>query len=94
MRPAETFEYGTTLHPTQGGYRIRRPDRHSYGRVFVRLVDGQYAKWWRARCDAWDGFSWSQDKILARPTIAELEEAVREYVAGLDRKAHACSLPN
>ena len=94
MRPPETFEYGTTLHATEGGYRIRRPDRFSYGRVFVRLVRGEYGTWWRARCDAWDGFSWNRDNTIARPTIAELEDAVREYVAGLDRKVHACSLPN
>ena len=94
MRPAETFEYGTTLHPTQGGYRIRRPDRATYGRVFVRFINGQHGQWWRARCDAWDGFTWSQDRIIARPTIDELEQAVRDYAQALDQKARACSLPN
>jgi len=93
MRPAETFPYGTTLRHVAGGYRIHRPDRHSYGRVFVRLVNGQAGQWWRARCDAWDGFAWRRDRTIARPTLDELEEAVRDYVQGLDNHARACELP-
>ena len=94
MRPPEVFEHGTILRSIQGGFRIQRPGRETYGRIFVRLVNGAHATWWRATCDGWDGYTWNRDRTIARPTIAELEAAIRDYVAGLDRHARACQLPN
>lgn len=89
MRPPETFPHGTTLHPVTGGYRIRRPDRFSYGRVFVRCrKDYPY---WYAVCDAWDGCSWNRDRVFGRQTIEELEAAVRDYTIGLDQRAYVAS---
>jgi phosphodiesterase/alkaline phosphatase D-like protein len=60
----------------------------------VRIVNGAQSTWWRAQCDAWDGYTWTRDRVIARPTIAELEQAIREYVVGLDNHAHACGQPN
>lgn len=91
MRPAETLPHGTTIRPTSGGYRLHRPDRYSYGRIAVGLrKDGTG---WYARCDAWDGYTWTRDRFMICPTIDQLEAAIREYAIRLDNHAHACSSP-
>lgn len=91
MRPPETFPHGTTLHSVHGGFRIRRPDRFSYGRIFVHAKRYYHATEWRATCDAWNGYTWLRDQVMRRPTIAELEQAVRDYVARLDHHAYVAS---
>lgn len=91
MRPPETMPHGTTLRPVVGGFRIDRPGRETYGRIFVRLRRDRTA--WYAACDAWDGFTWTRDKTITRPTIDELENEIRRYVVGLDNHARACTCP-
>ena len=91
MRPPETYPHGTRLVYVSGGYRITRPDRTSLGRIAVSI---RRDRSWHARCEAWDGYTWTIDVILARPTLMELEQAVKDYVARVDNHVHACGLPN
>jgi hypothetical protein len=84
MRPPETLPNGTTLHYVEGGYRIRRPEMHSFRRIRVRLVRGDHGTWWRARCDAWNGFTWEREWTIARTLLACVEMAVSQYAAELD----------
>lgn len=55
------------------------------GRVRARLRRDRTA--WIAFCDAWDGYTWTRDKVITRPTLPELEDAVRQYADAVDQHA-------
>jgi hypothetical protein len=89
MRPAETLKHGTTLTPVVGGFRIRWADGSAAARVAVRLRRDRSS--WLAFVDSWDGFSWNRDRVIDRPTIAELERAVRQYAVSVDEHAYVAT---
>jgi len=85
MRPPETLKHGTALIACNGGWRIRWADGTTAGRVRARLRRDRTA--WIAFCDAWDGYTWTRDKVITRPTLPELEDAVRQYADAVDQHA-------
>lgn len=89
MKPAETLPHGTALVPCHGGWRIRWADGSTAGRV--RAHCRRDRSYWVAFCDAWDGYTWTRDKVISRPTISELESAVRQYAAAIDQHAWVAS---
>jgi hypothetical protein len=90
LHPSTTLPHGTIFRPVPNGFRLQRPDGSTLGRIFVRLRRDR-SKWYAA-CDAWDGFTWTRDRFIQRPTIAELESAIREYANQLDNHAHAVQM--
>jgi hypothetical protein len=91
LHPSTTLPHGTIFRPVPNGFRLQRPDRSTLGRIAVRKRKDGTA--WYAACDAWDGFTWTRDRFIQRPTIAELEAAIREYANQLDNHAHAIQMP-
>jgi hypothetical protein len=91
LHPATTLPHGTIFRPVPNGFRLQRPDRSTLGRIAVRKRKDGTA--WYAVCDGWDGYTWTRDRFISRPTIDQLEAAIREYAINLDNHAHACSSP-
>lgn len=89
MRPPETMPHGTVLVFCEGGYRIRRPDGSAAGRIRVRCRRDR--NYWVASCDAWDGFTWTRDKVISHPMLTDLELAVQDYAAWIDHQAYVAS---
>lgn len=89
MRPPETMPHGTVLVFCQGGYRLRWADGSTAGRIRVHCRRDR--SYWVAFCDAWDGYTWTRDKVLSRPMLADLERDVLEYAAAVDQHAYVAS---
>jgi hypothetical protein len=90
MRPAETLPNGTVLRFVPNGYRIGTTDHTAAKRIRVKLEHGTT---WIARCDSWDGVTWSREWTVRRTLLQSVEMAVRHYAEEMDNQPYAHNQP-